>query len=333
MAPESLAELVDAILSRPRVLPVGGRTKTRLAAAEGGELLSLTKLQGITEYVPSEYTFTAWAGTPVRDVEAALAEKGQYLPFDPVMIGPGTTLGGTVASGLSGPGRFRFGGVRDFLIGVRLVTGDGKIATGGGKVVKNAAGFDLPKLLVGSLGRLAAIAEVTVKVFPAPRDLVTMRLGCQSHAAAMERLVGIARSQVEADAIEYVPGERALYVRLDGAVAAVWSGGGRLLDRAEASAFWRDTVGFHWRPPGVPLVKIPVTPRTVPGILGTLDEGTPCRVGGGASALWVAGDGVTEGLCVCGDPGEPLWRAPRAPRAIDLAVKEALDPVGRFPDY
>ena len=103
-----------------------------------------------------------------------LAEHGQYLPFDPPLAAAGATLGGTVAAGLSGPGRYRYGGVRDFVLGVRFVDGMGNLVRGGGKVVKNAAGFDFPKLMVGSLGRLGVLAELSFKVFPQPPAFATL---------------------------------------------------------------------------------------------------------------------------------------------------------------
>ena len=138
-----------------RVRVRGGGSKTALSAPRSDvPTIDLASLAGIVEYEPGEYTFTALAGTPLRDVEAQLAQHGQALPFDPPLVGGGATLGGTVAAGLSGSGRHRYGGVRDFVLGVRFVDGLGRLVRGGGKVVKNAAGFDLPKLMVGSLGRL-----------------------------------------------------------------------------------------------------------------------------------------------------------------------------------
>src|SRR5260370_29670355 len=112
MAPETIAELVEAVRAAPKLLAVGAGTKPRLAASDAVKLC-ISKLTGILEYEPSEFTFTALAGTPVREIATALDEKGQYMPFDPMCVGAGATLGGTVASGLSGPGRFRYGGVRD----------------------------------------------------------------------------------------------------------------------------------------------------------------------------------------------------------------------------
>src|SRR5207253_6842143 len=143
-------------------------------------------LRGITEYDPSEFTFTAGAGTPVREIVAALAESGQYLPFDPMLVEAGATLGGTVAAGLSGPGRFRFGGVRDFILGVRFVDGAGRLLRMGGKVVKNAAGFDLPKFFCGSLGRFGLIVEATFKVFPRPASRLTLRLRAENAEVALQ---------------------------------------------------------------------------------------------------------------------------------------------------
>ena len=114
------------------------------------------------------------AGTRVSEVVATLGEQGQYLPFDPLLADSGATIGGTVASNASGPGRFRFGGIRDFLLGVRFVDGRGNCIRGGGQVVKNAAGFDYPKLLVGSQGKLGLIYELTFKVFPRPESYATL---------------------------------------------------------------------------------------------------------------------------------------------------------------
>ena len=142
--PTSIGELADAVRSAPRIVATGAGTKPRLVPTSGAfTRLSTSQLRGIVEYDSSEFTFTALAGTPVRDIVAALGEKGQNLPFDPWLVEAGATLGGTVAAGLSGPGRFRFGGLRDFILGVRFVDGTGRLLRMGGKVVKNAAGFDL----------------------------------------------------------------------------------------------------------------------------------------------------------------------------------------------
>src|SRR5580765_2672377 len=162
--PTTIDEVQQAVAGSAQVVVRGAGTKPALRAAAGEAAeLDLSGLSGVLEYEPGEFTFTALAGTPVALVERLLAEHGQYLPFDPPLAARGATLGGTVAAGLSGAGRYRFGGVRDFILGVRFVDGTGALVRGGGKVVKNAAGFDLPKLMVGSLGQYGPVAELSFK--------------------------------------------------------------------------------------------------------------------------------------------------------------------------
>src|SRR3954452_8884954 len=196
LAPESFAELVDAVRSTPHLLAVGAGTKPRLSSVDAVKL-STARLRGISEYDPSEFTFTAAAGTPIREIAAALAERGQYLPFDPMLVDAGATLGGTVAAGMSGPGRFRFGGLRDFILGVRFVDGNGRLLRMGGKVVKNAAGFDLPKFFVGSLGRFGGLAEITFKVFPRPSSSLTCRIDATTPPQLTALLIEAANSRFE----------------------------------------------------------------------------------------------------------------------------------------
>ncbi|MCC7337162.1 MAG: FAD-binding protein [Pirellulaceae bacterium] len=172
------AELVAAtIASAPGpILPVGARTKPALSACDGQTTrLDMRNLTGVVSYDSSEFLISARAGTPLTELQAALDEERQYLPFDPLFVSQGATLGGTVASGLSGAGRLLYGSLRDFVMEVQLVDGLGKLVRGGGKVVKNAAGFDLPKLVVGSYGRLGVLTEVTLKVFPSPPAAATLQ--------------------------------------------------------------------------------------------------------------------------------------------------------------
>ena len=154
--PTSIAEIQQALTSLEHLHVAGGGTKPALS---GGANLSTRALAGVLEYEPSEYTMTALAGTPLREIADRLHENKQFMPFDPPLLAAGATLGGTVASGGSGSGRVRYGGLRDFLLGVRIVTGGGRVVFGGGKVVKNAAGFDIPKLMVGGLGTMAVLVE------------------------------------------------------------------------------------------------------------------------------------------------------------------------------
>src|SRR6185295_2272695 len=136
--PASPEEAQEAVRACPRLLPRGGASKPALSTPdEGVASLELSGLRGVLEYEPGEFTFTALAGTPVGEVDALLAGQGQYLPFDPILAQRGATLGGTVGAGANGPGRQRYGGLRDFLLGVRFVNGEGKLVRGGARVVKN----------------------------------------------------------------------------------------------------------------------------------------------------------------------------------------------------
>jgi glycolate oxidase FAD binding subunit len=206
LAPHAVTEMTDAVRATPHLIPIGASTKPALSAV-GAEyvLLSCQSLCGVLEYEPDEFTITARAGTRLAELAAVLRERGQYLPFDPLFLRRGATLGGTVAAGLSGPGRFRFGGLRDFILGIRFVDGAGRLLRMGGKVLKNAAGFDLPKFFVGSLGRFGILAEVTLKVFPCPAATCTVRLDADTLDAAAAILTEAARGRWEIDALDVPP--------------------------------------------------------------------------------------------------------------------------------
>ena len=148
LTPATPAELAEAVRAQPARARAAAAPSRASPAPGRGHSRSTRALRGIVEYEPEEFTFTALAGTPVaRDRARRWREQGQYLPFDPLLAEAGATLGGTVAAGVSGPGRFRYGGVRDFILGVRFVDGLGRLLRMGGKVVKNAAGFDSAQVL------------------------------------------------------------------------------------------------------------------------------------------------------------------------------------------
>ncbi len=174
-----LQELKDRVdRARETRIPLlirGGGSKRFYGREIEGEPLDVTPYRGVVEYQPEELFVTARAGTPLRELEEILAERGQRLAFEPPFVGRGATVGGMVAAGLSGPRRPFAGSVRDHLLGVRVLTGRGEILAFGGKVVKNVAGFDLSRLMVGSLGTLAVVLEVTLRVHPIPRASLTLR--------------------------------------------------------------------------------------------------------------------------------------------------------------
>lgn len=170
------------------IQPVGNATKCGLIGADSIRLIRTNEFQGIVTYDPSEFLITAKSGTKIADLVATLAQHGQYLPFDPLFVHAGATLGGTIASGVSGPDRLLYGGARDFIMEVALIDGLGRLARGGGKVVKNAAGFDTPKLMVGSYGRLGVIIEATLKVFPTPQAHASLLVEHSSIESALRSM-------------------------------------------------------------------------------------------------------------------------------------------------
>jgi glycolate oxidase FAD binding subunit len=357
LVPTTLPELVEAVRSTPRLLAVGGGTKPRLSAVDAVKL-STQRLQGITEYEPSEFTFTALAGTLLRDIAATLSDRGQYLPFDPMCIETGGTLGGAVAAGLSGPGRFRFGGMRDFILGGRFVDGGGRLLRMGGKVVKNAAGFDLPKFFVGSLGRFGVLAELTFKVFPAPASTLTLSLVVKDMETAARILIEAANTRWELQALDVLPGVgklegKTICLRLGGPAPALEAIAGEVLARwpgkkltpAEAQTVWSELREFSWAHRNGPLLKVALTPTSLPqleqALNGILDARIHVSAGGNvafvslasAAAAATADQRLRElalpAVTLRGDA--PLWCGARQRAEIAGAVKEALDAEHRFP--
>jgi glycolate oxidase FAD binding subunit len=170
----------------------GGGTKDFYGNAPRGDILDTRAYGGIVAYEPTELVVTARAGTSLADLEAALARNGQMLPFEPPHYGPGATLGGCIAAGLAGPRRAAAGGVRDFVLGARLIDGRGRLLAFGGQVMKNVAGYDVSRVLAGSLGTLGLIAEVSLKLAPRPQTETTLALEMPQARAleAMNRWAG-----------------------------------------------------------------------------------------------------------------------------------------------
>ncbi len=348
LAPASVDELVDAVRSSRRVVAVGAGTKPRLGQVDDTfQRVSTSRLRGIVDYEPSEFTFTALAGTPLREIAAEVGLRGQYLPFDPMLAEEGATLAGTVAAGLSGPGRFRFGGLRDFILGVRFVDGEGRLLRLGGRVVKNAAGFDVPKFFVGSAGRFGVMAELTFKVFPRPASVRTLRFEAADAAAKTQLLQDAARGRWEIDALEAALDEPYVYARIGGPASALEALATEMLGRwrgttmteADAAGLWTNLAGFRWAPADGALAKVALTPAEVVAFDAFV------RTQSGARG-WVSAGGNTGFLALpAGAPlpalrwpavllrgRGPLWLGPQPRFEVMHAVKRALDPQGRFPN-
>lgn len=169
-----IEQLDDARARRSPLDIRGGGTKHFYGGPSHGRPLDMRAVAGISSYEPTELVVTARAGTLLAELEAALGERGQCLPFEPPRFAAGGTVGGMVAAGLSGPSRASVGSVRDHVLGVTLLNGRSEVLTFGGQVAKNVAGYDVSRLVVGSLGVLGIICEVSLKVLPVPRASATL---------------------------------------------------------------------------------------------------------------------------------------------------------------
>ncbi|PZA08778.1 MULTISPECIES: FAD-binding protein [unclassified Meiothermus] len=354
LCPTNPAELQEAVRTTPKLLPRGGGTKTALSSPrEGRTVLDMTGLRGVKEYDPAEYVLVALAGTPLAEVEALLARHGQYLPFDPPFAPQGATLGGTVAAGLSGPMRQRYGGVRDFILGVQFVDGEGNLVRGGGKVVKNAAGFDLPKLMVGSLGRLGVLVELAFKVFPFPRATATLKVSLGRLEEALEAMYKLAASPLEFYALDLEP-PATLTLRIGGLPEALPARlerlraflghppGTHLLEGEEERGYWRSVGRLEWGH-GY-LVKVPIQPGKIAGLERELPAGMRRYIGTG-NLLYLHWpdpiedlDGLLKrqglrGLVLRGE-AKPTLKSPLIgvdwEQAFARRVTAALDPHHRF---
>jgi glycolate oxidase FAD binding subunit len=277
------------------------------------------------------------------------------MPFDPPLVEAGATLGGTIAAGLSGSARFRYGGLRDFILGVHLVDGQGRLVRGGGKVVKNAAGFDIPKLMVGSLGRLGVLISASFKVFPAPPATATLRCPLSSPSAALAAMAKLMGGPYDLETLDLVPEasgpvtlltriggpDDVLVARLERLRTLVGSGDFVMDDRA----LWAEARELTWANAESILVKVATTRQTLEALDHALEEAqAQRRYAAGGNLGWIAWPGdveachkvlaehATSGLVLRGESPRPLIGAPV--RSSFLArIRTALDPSHRFLDF
>ncbi len=265
---EALQERIREAAARGAPLRLrGGGSKDFYGNSPRGELLDTRSYAGIVAYEPTELVVTARCGTPLAELESALKERNQALPFEPPHFGPQATVGGCVAAGLSGPRRAAAGALRDFLLGTKLIDGRGKLLVFGGQVMKNVAGYDVSRLLAGSLGTLGLIAEASIKVLPRAPLEASVRLKL-TEERAIEALNRWAGQPLAISATAWIDGD--LGVRLSGSEAAVRAAaakvGGEPVAEAQAYAFWAG-VREHTDPffaGDEPLWRIAVPPATPP---------------------------------------------------------------------
>ena len=217
-------QILNAAKNKTPLSIEGGGTKSWYGNPNNFSKLDTRTYSGILEYQPEELVITACAGTPLKEIEAALTEKNQVLAFEPPHFGENTTFVGAIAAGLAGPGRISVGNFRDFVLGARILDGKGQDLSFGGKVMKNVAGYDVSRLLPGSLGTLALLLEASVKVLP--KHAATTTLRCQiSQQEALKVLNEWAGQPVPLSASCWIGaakgGDGELTIRLAGAAAAV----------------------------------------------------------------------------------------------------------------
>lgn len=247
MSPDFELQCQERILAASSASPLvirGGGSKDFYGRKVVGAVLDTREHQGLVAYEPTELVVTVRAGTPLAELEAALAEKGQMLAFEPPHFSKAATVGGMVAAGLAGPRRAQVGAVRDFVLGARVMDGQGRCLNFGGQVMKNVAGYDVPRLLAGSLGQLGLLLEVSLKVLPKPVAEATLRLETsQAKALSLMNQWGGKPLPISATAWSEGPDGAAMTVRLSGAHAAVDAAkavlGGTPLENGAAVAFWQ----------------------------------------------------------------------------------------------
>jgi len=354
--PDTAAQLADSVqwaLSNGEPLEVlGTGTKRRLGRpVQAAYALDLSGMSGVVAYEPEELVLTVRAGTPLADVLPMLAERRQHFAFEPQDLGPlyglpagGGTVGGMLAAGLTGPRRIQAGSARDHFLGVEGVSGRGEIYKGGGKVVKNVTGYDMPKLMAGSMGTLTAMTEVTLKVLPAPEDVRTLVLVGKDDAEAVRALTAALQSPHEVSGAAHLPagvaarsgvaarlGGAATCIRLEGfgpsvaaRVAALTEelGADAVLERDESLALWREIrdVAFFVQPAERLVWKLSVPPSEGPRVAAAIRETAEADLyfdwGGGL--LWVAAEPGDADIrdCLDGTGGHAtLIRAPDDVRA------------------
>jgi glycolate oxidase FAD binding subunit len=343
---EALVEQVrDASSRRTPLRIVGGDTKRFYGRAVAGEALQVSGHRGVLRYDPAELVVTARTGTPLAEIEALLAHHGQRLPFEPPAFGTAATIGGTVAAGLAGPARIARGPVRDSVLGAQLLTGDGRVLKFGGEVMKNVAGYDVSRLLAGSLGILGVLLEVSLKVLPMSAGTRTLRRRVDAQTA-IDTLVDCARRGLPVTASFWHAGE--LSLRLEGSRASLdeiaASVGGDTIGGVDAAAFWQE-VREHRHPffasarplwrlhlplsaAGASVVRQDRVVFEWNGAQAWLDGGDRpaidlvARTAGGHATLF------RRAASGSGDAGEVFAPLPSALLDLHRAVKRVFDPLG-----
>jgi glycolate oxidase FAD binding subunit len=361
---DSIVETVaDAVRTREPLLVQGNGTKSgMLRPVQAARTLSTAELSGINLYAPKELIISAWAGTPLPEIEAALAASGQHLIAEPPDLsellggtGKPQTLGGIVATNLSGPRRVAWGAMRDHVMGIRAVTGRAEIIRSGGRVLKNVTGLDLCKLLTGSHGTLGIITEITLKVLPAPEATGTLVLPGLDAAAAITALSAALGSPYGVSGAAWLPTEAAALVpaladiggsatliRIEDFTPSVTYRIGRLkeqfaapgaltFDTQMSRSIWkdiRDARPLATHPEGA-VWRVSVRPSSGPSVLAALQpRGVSGFLDWGGGLVWLTGPADTAvhaAVEAAVRAAGGTWTLLRAPDTLRCAVRVVPD--------
>ena len=366
VAPASEEELAGAVAEaarsgQPIAVEGNGTKRAMLRPVQAARTLSTRNLTGITLYKPQELILSARAGTPLPEIEAALAERGQHLIAEPPEPGPlfgadrPATLGGVVATNLSGPRRINAGAMRDHVMGIRAVTGTGEVFRSGGRVLKNVTGLDLAKLLTGSHGTLGVLTEITLKVLPAPERTATVALrvpdlpaGVRALSAGLGTPYGVSGAALLLDGEEGKDEPLALLRIEDFAESVAYRaarlrdelarlGDASLVEDAESRDLWRrvrdaEPLGAE---PGDAVWRVSVRPTAGPAVARVVRAAGLYRLlldwGGGL--VWVAGPPTAEAHAAVAAAARAeggafvLFRAPDSLRAAVAVLPEEPAPL------
>lgn len=318
----------------------GSGSKDFYGRAINATLLDVAGHRGVVNYQPTELVITARAGTPLAEIEALLAAHGQMLAFEPPRFGGAGTIGGAIACGLSGPRRPYAGAARDFVLGCRLINGQGEILRFGGEVMKNVAGFDVARLMAGAFGTLGLLLEVSLKVLPRPEQQLTLAFALEQ-ADAIGQMSRLSAQSLPLSAMQYSDGR--LQLRLSGAESALRAAqtilGGEVV--AEADRFWDESRDQSQRffQADDPLWRLSLPPaRPLPALPGDW------LIEWGGAQRWLRSDGPAESIRLAasragghaslfrgGDrSAEPLQPLAAAVMQLQQRIKRAFDPGGIF---
>lgn len=341
----------------------GGGSKDAIGAPSEAAVIDMRGFAGVVDYDPPELVLTVGAGTPLAEIQALVAGEGQMLAFEPfdhaALLGgtPGqATIGGVIASGVAGPARLSRGAARDHLLGFTGVSGRGERFVAGAKVVKNVTGYDLPKLVTGSWGRLVAVTELTLKVLPAPRARMTLLARGLDPAAAVAAMARALGSAAEVSAAAHLPaweGGAVTAIRLDGFPASIRARAEtlhQLIDGLDPldddSELWDAVCHASPLPRDKPLWRIVVPGRNAPALVEAL-PGAEWLFDWAGGLVWLASDAdpqLIRAAAAAAGGHAMLLRADAAMRAtvpafhpqpaplaaLETRVRRAFDPAGLF---